>query len=142
MEVAPKEIILNKKAILEKEIASEEKITSLSQISPVEDYEDRKEEQGQEKQSSNGIFLSSNKLEQGDTLLIKIEEKTENIKGKFGQEELDFVKVDDGWISIFGIDVKKNLGKYSLSINMGEEKFEREITVIKRNFPITEFYVR
>ena len=73
--------------------------------------------------------------------MIQIEEKTENVKGKLGQEELDFVKVDDGWISIFGIDVKKNPGKYSLSINMGEEKFEREITVIKRNFPITELYV-
>jgi len=92
------------------------------------------------------ISLSSQRLKQADTLLVKVEGSSldEKISGEFDSKEIDFLKlVDlDGWVGIIGIDVKKKPAKYNLIIRVpNEDEAKKEIEIIKRNFPITKLLV-
>jgi len=96
--------------------------------------------------TSPQIYLSSSKLYQGDTLLIKIPDGSfeDKIIGEFDSMKIDFFKLEakDNWIGIVGIDVKKKPGKYNLFINSPNgEIFKKDIEVIERKFPITELLV-
>ncbi len=87
------------------------------------------------------VFLSSNSLDQGDTLVVRIktEKDFKEITAMFGKEQVPIFKLqNNNWVGITGANVKKEPGKYKLVINLGEEVFEKNIAVIKRNFPITE----
>lgn len=138
--ITPKEIISSE------EIASGEKIAEKKETAPEEKTEEKKEseEEAREEQISNKVYLSSNRLEQGDTLLIRVGDETgiNKISGEFGSEKIDFFQSKTGdWAAIVGIDTKKEPGKYVLTINLGNNQFKKEIDVIKRNFPITELLV-
>jgi len=86
------------------------------------------------------IYLASEKLEQGDTLLVKVEGSSEKISGQFDSKEIDFLKFADGWLGIIGIDAKKKPGKYNLFINFPDgSHFKKEINIVERKFPIQEF---
>ncbi len=90
------------------------------------------------------VNLSSEILEQGDVILIQIEsgEIIEKVSGKLGIDRISFLKSEDGnWIGIIGVDAKQSPGKYNLVINFSDKEFRKEITVIKRNFPVTELIV-
>lgn len=92
------------------------------------------------------IYISSNLLEQGDTLFIKINNESgiDWIKGEFGSTKIDFFKPSpkEGWIGIIGISVKQIPGKYNLVIQFSNgKKIKKEITVIKRKFPIKKLLV-
>ena len=91
------------------------------------------------------IYLSSDKLEQGDTLLIRVNDKTgiNKVNGEFGSKKINFFKLitTKDWIAIVGIGVKKEPGQYNLNINFLNDKFEKDLTVIKRNFPVTKLLV-
>jgi poly-gamma-glutamate capsule biosynthesis protein CapA/YwtB (metallophosphatase superfamily)/murein DD-endopeptidase MepM/ murein hydrolase activator NlpD len=96
--------------------------------------------------SSAEVSLSSLKLEQSDTLLIKVDNVSsgDKIEGEFNSKKIDFLKPagSDAWLGILGINVKENPGKYALKINLPDgEKIEKEIEVLKRNFPVTELVV-
>ena len=90
------------------------------------------------------VFLSSNTLAQGDTLAIRIktEKDFKEITATFGDEQVPFSKLQNGdWLGITGASVKKEPGKYKLSVNLGDEVFGKNIAVTERNFPITELAV-
>ncbi|MCP6726438.1 MAG: M23 family metallopeptidase [Patescibacteria group bacterium] len=96
--------------------------------------------------SAPQVYISSNVLQQGDTLLINIEgdDLESEISGKFGSTKIDFFKLDnyEGLVGITGIDVKKESGKYNLVIDFsGRNKFEKEIEIIEYEFPITELLI-
>lgn len=99
----------------------------------------------EEKVTQPQISLSSYRLEQGDTLLIKIESKEviDKPTGKFGLNKIDFLKSVTGqWVAIVGIDVKKEPGEYELNIDLPNgEQFKKEIEIIEKKFPITELLV-
>ena len=105
-----------------------------------------------EKETSEGelslpqIYLSSDKLEQADTLLIKINNGAfgNKIKGELGPTKIDFLKPEtaENWIGLVGIDVKKEPGKYNLVIDFpNQEQFKKELTIIERKFSITKLLV-
>lgn len=86
-------------------------------------------------------YLSSDKLEQGDTLLIRVRNGTK-VAGKFGTERINFFKSTTGdQIAIIGVSLKKEVGKYNLIIDFSDNKYEKELSVAKRNFPITKLFV-
>lgn len=101
---------------------------------------DPPEETKEEQIPQSNIFLSSQSLEQADTLLIRIETE-ESVSATFGNQQLDFIRSNNSWISIFGIDVRKPSGIYNLNIYVGEEKTTKQITVLRRSFPTTELAV-
>jgi hypothetical protein len=92
------------------------------------------------------ITLSSNSLQPGDTLVVRINDPifTGNIIGKLGSIKTDFVKLmpDGEWVGIFGIAPKTISGKRNLIINYSNgQKIEKEITIISRKFLITKLVV-
>ena len=96
--------------------------------------------------SAPQVYISSDVLQQGDTLLINIEDDDleSEISGKLGLTKIDFFKLDnyEGWVGITGIDVKKESGNYNLVIDFsGRNKFEKEIEIIEYEFPITELLI-
>jgi len=87
------------------------------------------------------IFVSSDVLEQGDTLLIKVNTNTEvnKVSGELGSTKIDFFQPETKgkWVGIAGISPKQKLGKYNLVINLANnEEFKKELTIIERKFPI------
>jgi murein DD-endopeptidase MepM/ murein hydrolase activator NlpD len=96
--------------------------------------------------SSPQIYFSSNKLEQGDTLLIKIGGKSaiNEVGGEFGPVKINFFKpvTAKNWIAIVGIDARKKPGEYDLVINFPNgHKIKKEIDIVERKFPVTELLV-
>ena len=96
--------------------------------------------------SPSPVYISSDSLEQGDTLLIKIDDESviDRISGEFGSVKIDFFKTltKDGQMGILGIPVKQNPGKYTLVIHFSKQQtIEKEINIIKREFPVTELLV-
>ena len=94
------------------------------------------------------VYISSNSLEQGDTLFIKINDESiiDRISGEFGSVKIDFFKpITNGkqeQVGILGIPVKQNPGKYTLVIHLSKQQtIEKEINIIKREFPVTELLV-
>lgn len=92
------------------------------------------------------VYLSSDSLEQGDTLFIRINSQSDVNKnqGKLGSEEINFFKLAGSkeWWGIIGINVKTKPGKYDLMIDSAEgNTFEQEIDITERKFPITELLV-
>jgi hypothetical protein len=92
------------------------------------------------------ITLSSNLLQPGDTLVVKINDPTftGTIIGELGSTKTDFVKLmpDGEWVGIFGIAPKTISGKRNLIINYSNgKKIEKELTIISRKFPVTKLVV-
>jgi len=86
------------------------------------------------------IHLSTKELEQGDALVIKI--KTQLPKepiGKLGVSKIVFLKIDDGWLGILGIDAKEKPGKYDLILKFPDgSQFKEKIEIKKTDFPTKE----
>ena len=92
------------------------------------------------------VFLSSNSLEQGDTLFIKVVSQfgIDEPTGRLSSEAINFFEPAGGkeWWGIVGIDVKMEPGMYDLIVDFsGGDKFRQQVNVIKRKFPITELLV-
>ncbi|PIP24551.1 MAG: hypothetical protein COX35_00035 [Candidatus Nealsonbacteria bacterium CG23_combo_of_CG06-09_8_20_14_all_37_18] len=90
------------------------------------------------------ISLSSTALEQGDTLLIKIPSlvDADEIGGWFGTTKINFSNLGENLVGIAGIDAKKKPGRYKLTINLPDNyEIEKEINIVKRDFPITELLI-
>lgn len=90
------------------------------------------------------ITVSQEKLAQGDTLVVMVENvKTEQkITAKFDNKSADFLPTETKGklIGIIGIDVRKTPGDYLLKVFVDdEEKFSKKITVVKGNFYTTKF---
>jgi len=86
------------------------------------------------------IYLPSNQLKQGDTLLIKIDSLVS--EGKFDGKKLDFFRYGKNQIAILGIDVNEKIGKHILILNLSDgKKIEKEININKTKFPTTELLV-
>jgi murein DD-endopeptidase MepM/ murein hydrolase activator NlpD len=90
------------------------------------------------------VFVSSDSLSQGDTLLIVAKNETGKITGSLGAVKLRFFR--DGskknWVAITGMTVDKKPGTYKLSIKVpGKAAFEKDISVAKRDFPVTTLEV-
>jgi len=87
------------------------------------------------------ISFSSEKLQQGDTLIIKIKKEAGlgQPSAEFLLSKIDFFKSEAGdWIGVVGVDAKKKTGKYALTINFPNgEKYEKKIGVVARKFPVT-----
>jgi murein DD-endopeptidase MepM/ murein hydrolase activator NlpD len=84
------------------------------------------------------IYLSEEKLKQGDTLLVKLETNLglNGLKGEFNGKKINFFKLENSWFSLLGIGVNEKPGKYQLVINLPwGEKIERKIEIGKRDFP-------
>ena len=92
------------------------------------------------------VQISGSALEQGDTLFIRVKEATTSaeVSGNFGKEKINFFIPRDGedLVAIVGIDVKTAPGKYDLVVNPPDgKKFQKEIRVLKRKFPVTDLKV-
>jgi murein DD-endopeptidase MepM/ murein hydrolase activator NlpD len=90
------------------------------------------------------ITVLQDKLAQGDTLVVKVEnfKSGQKITGEFAQKKFDFIPTENNekLIGIIGIDVRKTPGDYLLQIFLdNEEIFNKKITVIKGDFYTTEF---
>lgn len=87
-------------------------------------------------------ILSSETLEQGDTLVIRIPALPEGgeIKGTFDSKEINFFRtVDKTLLSIIGIGHRQEPGSYALGINFPNNQIiQKTIRVSERDFPITE----
>lgn len=131
-EIAPKEVIL------EQTISTEEIISEREEV--------QKNEKLGKAFLSPQIYFSSTDLEQGDTLLVRVESNltTSEISGNFRAENLNFFKSETtkNLIAILGIDAREELGRYNLVINFPDgKKIEKEINIIKREFPVTKLLV-
>lgn len=105
-------------------------------------------ETSEEELSLPQIYLSSDKLEQADTLLITVKTKSSinKISGKLESTKINFFKPaisnNWNWVAIVGISVKEKPGKYNLVINFPDgRKIEKKLTIIEREFPITKLLV-
>lgn len=90
------------------------------------------------------LFISSTKLEQGDTLFLKISSiaSTTSIKGEFKGGELSFWDIgENNFAAVVGIDAKETPGVYNLLVEIGNEKILKDIIIVERNFPVTELVV-
>jgi murein DD-endopeptidase MepM/ murein hydrolase activator NlpD len=88
--------------------------------------------------------ISSLSLEQGDTLIIKINpgSQIEKINGSLNSRKIIFSKIEENFIGILGISVKEKSGNYDLVINSPEGTFlKKKIKISERKFPITELLV-
>lgn len=108
--------------------------------------EEKMGEKTVEELSSPQVYLSSNRLEQGDTLLVKIatEIDVDEVSGEFESREINFFKsaTTKDWIGIVGIDARKEPGNYDLVINLPNSiQFKKELNIIEREFPVTELLV-
>jgi murein DD-endopeptidase MepM/ murein hydrolase activator NlpD len=90
------------------------------------------------------VIISSDTFLQGDTLLIIVKNEPKIITGKLGNINLRFFRNQNNqdWIAITGMPVNKIPGDYKLSINVpGKAIFEKNISVSKKEFPITSLIV-
>jgi len=88
--------------------------------------------------------ISSLSLEQGDTLLIKINpgSKIEKINGALNFRKIIFSKIEENFIGILGISVKEKPGNYDLVIDSHEGTFlKKKVKISERKFQITELLV-
>ena len=99
----------------------------------------------EEKSISPQVFISSDALEQGDTLLIQIKTQSplDEIEGSLeGLTKINFFKLGEDWMGILGISVKQNPGKYNLAIDFPDgEIFKKDLDIVERKFPVEEFLV-
>jgi len=101
----------------------------------------------EEKSSSPQIIISSDVLEQGDTLLIQIKTQSSlnEIEGNLGGRgltKINFFKLGEDWMGILGISVKQNPGKYTLAIDFPDgDIFKKDLDIVERKFPVEEFLV-
>lgn len=82
--------------------------------------------------------------QQGDTLIIKIKTdlSPEGLKGNLNFKKINFFRMGEYLVGIFGISVKEKPGKHNLLINFPDGgQYERSINIIERKFPITELLV-
>jgi len=90
------------------------------------------------------VFVSSDVLSQGDTLLVVVKNEANEITGRFGSTKLYFFRNQSNkdWVAITGISVNKIPGEYKLTINVsGKAAYEKNITITDRYFSETELVV-
>jgi murein DD-endopeptidase MepM/ murein hydrolase activator NlpD len=93
---------------------------------------------------SPDVFVSSDTLSQGDTLLVVVKNEANEITGRFGSTKLYFFRNESNkdWVAITGISVNKIPEDYKLTINVpGHAVYEKNITIVDRDFPETEMVV-
>ncbi len=87
------------------------------------------------------VKLSSYVLQQGDTLFVRVTSGKEP-RGTLEGVKLSFLKANGVWISAYGINIKKTLGNYRLTIRGAyPDLFDKYITVNKKNFPVTKLII-
>ncbi len=99
---------------------------------------------GAKKLPALGVYVSSDKLVQADTLLVAVKNRQDAVTGNLGSVTLHFFRSENNkdWVALVGIPVDKKPGNYILSITAKDKApFKKDITVSKRNFPITSFIV-
>ena len=89
------------------------------------------------------VFVSNTQLEQGDTLVVTVENLAveTTITGEFDKKSFDFfpTEIAGKQMGIIGVDARKTPGNYILSLALPNgEKITKTIIIKKRNFPITE----
>ncbi len=92
------------------------------------------------------VLLSGTELEQGDTLIIAVENvpEGEKVVGKFNSKSFDFfpVEPEGKLMALLGIDAKKAPGEYSLSVFLsGELEVKETIKVKKKDFYVTKIVI-
>jgi len=82
------------------------------------------------------IYVSSEVVKPGHTVLVKVSGKYPEIEGSFNGETIDFFRIGKAsdWIAFLGIDVKTPEGKYKIFVNVGLEAIEKEINVEPEKF--------
>ncbi len=87
------------------------------------------------------VKLSSYVLQQGDTLFVRVTSGKEP-RGTLEGVKLSFLKANGVWITTYGINIKKTLGNYRLTIRGAyPDLFDKYITVNKKNFPVTKLII-
>ena len=101
------------------------------------------------------VSISSLTPLQGDALVIKIKTDLpiEKVKGNLNSKKINFVKIGEDLIGIFGISVKEKPGKYNLTIDFPEGRhppttlpqagpfLKKELNIIERKFLVSELVV-
>ena len=86
------------------------------------------------------VSVSSNRIAQGDTLLVVVHNEPNEVSGMLGEVPLHFSRTENGtdWIALVGIAVTKKLGPYTLELTApGKSSLKQKISVFKRNFRVT-----
>lgn len=89
------------------------------------------------------ISIPQRTLEQSDSFVVLVENAPEQEKVliEWNGREYNFLRQGDKFLAILGVDAKKEPGNYPINIFIGEKIFTDNITILKRNFPITELVV-
>jgi hypothetical protein len=100
----------------------------------------------EKKSTSPQVIISSDILEQGDTLSIRIKSPSplDEIEGNLGEglTKINFFKLGEDWMGILGISVKQKPGEYTLTIDSPDgEIFKKDLDIVEREFPVEEFLV-
>lgn len=87
--------------------------------------------------SEHKIYVSSEKIKQGDTILIKLSGKYLSLIGHFDNEKIDFFRsgLHNDWFAYLGVDAAHKPGKYIILVESLTEKIEKEIEVLTQDFP-------
>lgn len=85
------------------------------------------------------ISLSRTSIEQSDTFAVTLAEVPTGIMPKIAWRDrtYDMAKMGSRWVGLFGADAKQAPGPYTLGVTMGTSTLSRQVTVAKRNFPVT-----
>jgi poly-gamma-glutamate synthesis protein (capsule biosynthesis protein) len=121
-------------------ITIEKKSETIKEIAVVEKKVEGENTEVFKKTITPEILVSSNKLVQGDTLLITVTgvDDPKEITGQFDSKKISFFEIKNKIFSLVGIDAKKTPGSYSLTVSFSDgTKKEKQIQVASGNFPVT-----
>lgn len=93
---------------------------------------------------SPNVFVSSDSLSQGGTLLVRVKNESNQATGSLGTVKLRFFRNENGqdWVALIGIPIDKKPGSYKLAVSVsGKQIFEKNILVVEKIFPVTPLVV-
>ncbi len=88
------------------------------------------------------IVFSDTELEQGDTLLVRLDSVGVLIRARLDSNPVSFFRFHKNYFAIIGIDANAKTGKllFSIKLFFGKE-LTRELIIQRHAFPITKFIV-
>ncbi len=87
------------------------------------------------------VSVSVAKVKQSDTFLVRVQDESGQVTGKFGAQKLSFFRLENStdWVAIVGVSVSKQPGTYWLVVNVPDQpRFKKVITVAAKKFPVTK----
>lgn len=89
------------------------------------------------------IWVSSESVEQGSMVLVKISREYLMASGTFDKKSINFFrnKPNSDWIAYVGVDANAQPGKERIFVSASGESLEKEVEVIKKDFASTKMAI-